>query len=44
VLLRDGTRLTLSRGYREQFERLVGGAESCGSRAEAARAPAGALA
>jgi two-component system LytT family response regulator len=25
VLLRDGTRLTLSRGYREQFERLVGG-------------------
>ena len=27
VLLRDGTRLTLSRGYREQFERLVGGAE-----------------
>jgi two-component system LytT family response regulator len=26
VLLRDGTRLTLSRGYREQFERLVGGA------------------
>ncbi len=26
VLLRDGTRLTLSRGYREQFERLVAGA------------------
>jgi two-component system, LytTR family, response regulator len=25
VLLKDGTRLTLSRGYREQFERLVGG-------------------
>ncbi len=25
VLLRDGTRLTLSRGYREQFERIVGG-------------------
>jgi two-component system LytT family response regulator len=25
VQLRDGTRLTLSRGYREQFERLVGG-------------------
>ncbi|KAB2968155.1 MAG: response regulator transcription factor [Thermoanaerobaculia bacterium] len=25
VLLRDGTKLTLSRGYREQFERLVGG-------------------
>jgi len=27
VLLRDGTRLTLSRGYREQFERLVGAPE-----------------
>jgi two-component system LytT family response regulator len=26
VLLKDGTRLTLSRGYREQFERLVAGA------------------
>lgn len=25
VLLKDGTRLTLSRGYREQFERIVGG-------------------
>jgi two-component system LytT family response regulator len=25
VLLRDGTRLTLSRGFREQFERLVAG-------------------
>ena len=28
VLLRDGTRLTLSRGYREQFERIVGGVEA----------------
>ena len=27
VQLRDGTRLTLSRGYREQFERLVGGSQ-----------------
>ncbi len=25
VQLKDGTRLTLSRGYREQFERIVGG-------------------
>jgi two-component system LytT family response regulator len=25
VLLKDGTRLTLSRGYRDQFERIVGG-------------------
>jgi two-component system LytT family response regulator len=28
VLLKDGTRLTLSRGYREQFERIVGGVEA----------------
>jgi two-component system LytT family response regulator len=26
VFLRDGTRLTLSRGYRDSFERLIAGA------------------